>query len=163
MGRSYVAISRLTVAGVAVLASLLALSGCVAQTPTPSTSATASPTPGATDAPNAPDPEMKPGGTALQNLPYFDFVNNKLLATNAAPDGRTIIDNLVAAGFTKPTMELTPDRTAVDLAADSIMFSVKIGDNCLIGQMGRVGYPSLTAKPIGTGACLVGKTRPIDW
>jgi hypothetical protein len=60
-------------------------------------------------------------------------------------------------------MELTPDRTAADLAADNIQFSVRIGDECLLGQFGNTGYVSAVGDVLSTGRCLVGKTRPIDW
>ena len=153
---------------VAALASVV--SGCSAAgpgtpspggTPTSEVSATADPTPDA-ETPD-PEPTLVPEGSALQNRDYFDFVNERLLAEQQTPDGRAFIDNLTAAGFDREAMEVTPDRTAVDLAADNIQFSVRMGDECLLGQFGNTGYVSHIADVLRTGTCLVGRTRPIDW
>ncbi|PVZ94871.1 hypothetical protein DDQ50_09425 [Amnibacterium flavum] len=141
----------------------LVLAGCTsAPTPEPTASTQAPvPTPSATP---TPDPVLDPAAGALANLAYFDFVNNRLIAQNAAAGGRDFIDSLVAAGFDKARMEVTPDRTAVDLEADSIQFSVRFDDGCLIGQHGAVtGYVSTARGLLSTGRCLIGDTRPIDW
>ena len=147
---------------VLALGALLAIAGCTgapapAPAPEPSSS---SPSPSGTP---APDPTFDPAGGAEQNLDYFDFVNARLLGQNGDPDGRTLIDNLVSAGFDKAAMEVTPDRTAVDLDADNVQFSVRFADGCLVGQVGNTGYVSAVAPLLGTGKCLVGATRPIDW
>lgn len=136
----------------------LALSGC-AEAPEPTPVPTATPT---TSAP-PPDPEIDLGGSADDNLPFFDLINTDLIAAGGALDGRAFIDNLVAAGYPKTDMEVTPDRTAINLAADNIQFAVRINGTCLIGQYGNVGYVSTTADLLSTGRCLVGATRPIDW
>lgn len=150
-------------AGVLLVAGSLA--GCVGGAPAPTTStpaASPSPTPTSTV---APEPELVPGGTAAQNLPYFDKVNRATLAANPAAKGRDFIDALVAAGFDKSAMQVTVDTTTIGLAANSIQFSVKLGDTCLIGQNGADagGYSSLTTPVLATGACLIGQTRAIDW
>ena len=158
--------ARYTAAGITVaLVGALALAGCVPAVPAPaptqaapSASATASPT---ATAPAV--PELVPGGSASENRPYFDKVNNELFAVAGRSDGRSIIDNLVAAGFAKQDMEVTPDRTSIDLAADSVIFSVRIQGACLIGQFSAMGYSTIEAPLLGTGGCLVGVTRPIDW
>ncbi|WP_395639364.1 DUF6993 domain-containing protein [Pseudolysinimonas sp.] len=137
----------------------LTLAGCVdAPEPTPT------PTADVSSAPSAPaEPEIDLDGSATQNLPYFDRVNNELVSAGGALDGRAFIDNLVAAGYPKTDMEVTADRTAIDLAADNIQFSVRLNGTCLIGQYGNIGYASTTAQLLSTGRCLVGATRPIDW
>lgn len=144
-----------------MLAALLALAGCTGgdEQPAPGASSS-SPAPGETP---APDPTLDPAGTAEQNLDYFDFVNERLLEQDGDPGGRALVDNLVAAGFDKAAMEVTPDRTAVDLDADNVQFSVRFADACLVGQVGNTGYVSAVAPVLGTGKCLVGTTRPIDW
>jgi hypothetical protein len=116
----------------------------------PTTTATAAPT-------------LDPNGTADQNLAYFDYVNKKLIAAGGDLSGRPFIDNLVKAGFSKVDMEVTPDRTTVNLAADNISFSVRMGNTCLIGQYGNTGYSSTAQKLLSTSRCLVGTTRTIDW
>ena len=97
--------------------------------------------------------------------PYFDSVNVGVIAADASAGGRAFIDALVAAGFDKAQMEVTADRTTVDLPADSVQFAVLFEGECLIGQYGPAsgGYHSAVAPALGTGGCLVGETRPIDW
>jgi hypothetical protein len=102
------------------------------------------------------------GGPA-ENLPYFDQVNKALIAKGGKLDGRAFIDNLVAAGYPKTAMEVTPDTTTVNLQADNIEFSVLLGRTCLVGEYGNIGYASTAQKVFSTGRCLAGKTRNIDW
>jgi hypothetical protein len=62
-------------------------------------------------------------------------------------------------------MEVTADRTRVGLRADSVQFAGLFAGDCLIGQYGQAsgGYRSAVGPALGTGGCLVGETRPIDW
>ena len=150
------------------LAAVAALAGCTPASPAPTTSATtrvASPTATASATPSAAVPVLAPTLSAERNQPYFDLVNNKVIAANAGAGGRDFIDALVAAGFDKAAMQVTPDRTAVNLAADSVQFSVLFNEKCLVGQYGPAsgGYHSVVVSPTAQGACLVGSTRPIDW
>ena len=145
-----------------------ALAGCGAaapgtaptnEPPGPSSSSSAAPTPSSTPA----EPRLVPAGTARQNLAYFNQVNTALLGAQASAGGRAIIDNLVAAGFDKSAMQVTPDKTVYGHPADSIQFSVLLGDECLIGQTSGGSYGSVVAPVLGTGQCLIGKTRQITW
>ncbi|MCY7412087.1 MAG: hypothetical protein LH471_03475, partial [Salinibacterium sp.] len=127
-----------------VLAALLValLSGCVAGIPAPvptytpsssaSSSATPTPRPTGTAVPG-PGAILRPGGTAAQNQQFFDFVASSLFATSGFIDGETIVNTLVAAGFDKAAMEITYDSTAIGLRADSVIFSVRFSDRCLLG------------------------------
>jgi len=143
---------------VAVLAALVvALAGCApkpAPSPTPKPSSSSS---------GAPKPTLNLQGTAKDNLAYFNYVNKNFIDDGGDLSGRPFIDNLVKAGFPKADMEVTPDRTTVNLAADNISFSVRLGKTCLIGQYGNTGYSSTAQKLLSTGKCLVGTTRKIDW
>ena len=66
----------------------------------------------------------------------------------------------MAAGFAREDIEVTPDTTHVQ-AADSIMFAVRLGDSCLVGQYGSaIGYASTATDVLATGTCLVGTPRP---
>lgn len=153
--------SLLRAGAVAALAVLtFTLAGCV-ETPTPTPTPTPTSTSGETAAPV--DPEIDLEGSADDNRAYFDQVNADLIAAGGALDGRAFIDNLVAAGYPKADMEVTPDRTAINGAADNIQFSIRLNGTCLIGQYGNIGYASTTADLLSTGRCLVGQTRPIDW
>jgi hypothetical protein len=136
-----------------------ALAGC---TPTSvPTKTAAAPTASTSATPEAPSIDL--AGTAGQNQAYFDAVNQKLIAAGGDLSGRPFIDDLVKSGYAKVDMELTPDRTSVNLAADNIQFSIRFGNTCLIGQYGNIGYSSTVTKTLSTGRCLVGTTRPIDW
>ena len=155
-----------TLAAVMSLALVVGVSACTTAAPTPvptprdTSSSTPAPEPTET---TPPEPVLIESGTAEENKPYFDLVGNNFFAANGMSDGRSIIDNLVAAGFRKQDMEVTPDRTAIDLAADSILFSVRVKGECLLGQVSARGFGSTVAPLLGTGGCLVGATRPIDW
>ena len=118
----------------------LVLSGCTSGTPTPTSSPSPSGLPAESPSPDvsasaepAPAPSLEPGGSASDNLPYFDSVNKAFLGGNPMPGGRPIVDNLVAAGFDKSMMQVTPDRTAIGRDVDSVQFSVRFGDECLVG------------------------------
>ncbi len=130
--------------------------------PVPTTTTSASPNAEPQTGPD-PDPTMLPGGTALANHAYFDFINQRLLSVNNNPSGEAIISNLVAAGFAKVDMEITPDKTSqLRRPSDSIEFSVRVGDTCLIGQFEASSYVSLVGPALSGGRCLIGKTEPIQ-
>jgi hypothetical protein len=146
---------------IAALASVAVLAACTSSTPTPTPSTTPSATPSATA---APDIALLPEGTAEENKPFFDEVNAQT-ATDAEAGGRDFVDALVAAGFDKEAMEVTQDATTLGDRAESIQFSVRWQDSCLIGQFGPAvgGYHSTLQPVLGTGRCLIGETRAIDW
>ncbi|GAA1215829.1 DUF6993 domain-containing protein [Rhodoglobus aureus] len=145
------------------VAAAVALGGCVASTPeptaTPSNEASATPSPEATPT----GPILRPGEAAAANRQFFDLINTEYHDANGRGDGRTIVDSLVDNGFEKQDMEITPDSTAIGLAADSIVVSVRIKGECLLGQFTPENYVSSIEPLLGTGGCLVGKTRTIDW
>ena len=95
----------------------------------------------------------------------FDETNTATIAAGggANPGGRAFIDALVAAGFDKGSMEVTPDETAIALDADNVQFSVKLGEDCLVGQYGNVGYQSTVLPVLASGRCMIGITRTINW
>jgi hypothetical protein len=144
---------------VALASGLVAgLAGCTPTPPLP-TPTPGTPSPGATA---APEPEIDLAGTATENQPFFDQVN---IATvqGGGRDGRSFIDALVAAGYSKELMEVTPDRTSINAQVDNYQFSVRLNGTCLIGQYGTAGYASYAGPVLADGKCLVGTTRPIDW
>ncbi|MFB2582167.1 hypothetical protein ACEXQD_13035 [Herbiconiux sp. P15] len=151
---------------VAPVALLVLLTGCVPgdePAPAPTTAPPVSATP---TAPSTPDPSLTllPEGSAVDNKPFFDSVNQTLIASNPAAGGVDFTSNLRTNGFDIAAMQVTPDITTVGVAADAVQFSVRWSDsNCLIGQYGQGIYTSTVVPALGTGACLVGQTRPIDW
>lgn len=145
----------------------VALGGCVQSSPSASTPSPI-PTPSASASSSASAiPAYVPGGTAAQNLAYFNAVGGELFASSqasaASTQGRVIVDWFVAHGFDKSKMEVTPDKTSIGLAAWNIEFSVNFGKTCIIGQAGNVGFQSTTLPVLATGKCLIGLTRTIDW
>lgn len=142
---------------VLVIGLALALTACAPERDVPMPV----PTPSASASPSAAPVE---DNSATGKRELFDSTNEATVtAAGGAPKGRDFIDALVAAGFDKAAMQLTPDKTAIGLVADNIQFAVAIGDECLIGQFGNVGYHSAILPVIATSGCLIGNTRPIDW
>ena len=164
--RSGISAPRRTAAMVSIgLALTLTLAACTGGTDTapPASPAATSPSTEADAAqPTAePAPTLQPEASAADNQAFFDLA----AATRAGVDGRAFVDALVANGFDKTQMEVTFDRTHVDLAADTIQFSVRFNGECLIGQDGPAsgGYHSAVTPLLSSGTCLVGTTRQIDW
>ena len=62
-------------------------------------------------------------------------------------------------------MQVTYDESTVGNPAESIQFSVRWGDECLVGQVGpATGAPvTVVVAALAEGTCLVGETRPIAW
>ncbi|KPG87494.1 hypothetical protein [Frigoribacterium sp. RIT-PI-h] len=144
----------------------LALAAILLAVVVPLAGCTSSPEPAPTTPPTATStgaPAFSSESTAAEALAHFDEVNAATVAANARPGGRAVVDALVAAGFDKSTMQVTADTTSIGRDADSVQFSVLWGQDCLIGQVSGAGYSSQTAPVLGTGACLVGSTRAIDW
>lgn len=141
---------------------LLILVGCspVNEQPAPTLTPSAAPVPIVTP---EPDPELVAGGTAGQNRPYFEFVLEGVLAVDSQPLSRTLVDALVAAGFDKASMQVTVDTTPVGQRADSVLVSVLIDGQCLIGQLIGTELTSQLTDVLGSGRCLVGRTVSIDW
>ncbi|AWB95720.1 hypothetical protein DCE93_08625 [Agromyces badenianii] len=163
MTRRFRTSAALAIVGVAII---VGTAGCSAGDPDPTSSpATVRPTPTASSAPTPTAPEFLPELSAAENLAFFDWVNGGVIAANGAAAGRDFIDALAAAGFDKTQMQVTADTTTIGDAADSMQFSVLFQGECLVGQYGPKsgGYHGAVRPPLGTGACLVGQTRPIDW
>lgn len=144
----------------AALGLTLVLAACSTPAPAPSEApaTTASASPAATSPPAL---ELDPDASAADNKAYFDLIASAVTEI----DGRSYVDALTAAGFDKAQMEVTMDRTHVDLAADTIQFAVLFNGECLLGQNGPAsgGYHSAITAPLASGTCLVGTTRSIDW
>ncbi len=160
-------LSLRTVAATAAVGMSLLLTGCFAGSgPEPAAPASATTTPPRLEtATPAPAPTFKPDLAASENQEYFDSLVAGVLAAEPDAGGRAFIDALVVGGFDKAQMEVTFDRTAIDLEADSIQFSARLHGECLIGQFGpgSDSYHSIVAPVLGTGTCLIGATRQIDW
>lgn len=165
MGRRHTGATIAALAGAAALA----LTGCTSSGPSPTPSAESSVSPDAVPSTAAPTetPELalRPDLPAAENLAFFDSVNRAVVEADPSAGGRAFIDALASAGFDKAAMQVTADTTTIGDPADSIQFAVVLGTECLIGQYGPKsdGYRSAVRPVLGTGGCLVGDTRPIDW
>ncbi|WP_261164081.1 DUF6993 domain-containing protein [Microbacterium sp. Marseille-Q6965] len=145
----------------------LGLAACAPE-PKAASTATATPAPAvpAPTASAAAEPVVIPDGTATDNLPVFASVVAQVWASERRAEGRAYVDALVAAGFDKGAMQVTRDLSTVGNPSESILFSVRWGTECLIGQVGpETGEPVATVQPAlgARQACLLGDTRPIDW
>jgi hypothetical protein len=153
-------------AAVMGIALAVSMTGCTGfgGSPAPSSSRPA-PDPGVPSTAPVEQPTLRPELSASENLAYFDFVNTQLVTANPAAQGRDFIDALVAAGFDKSQMQLTSDETTLGTPADSVQFAVAFQGECLVGQYGPAsgGYHGAVRPALGTGGCLIGQTRPIDW
>lgn len=141
---------------------LVLLVGCV---PEPTGSASPTPEPTVQGEPAAP-PQLQPDGSAADNLAFFTQTAQVVWESEQRGEGRAYIDALVAAGFDRGAMQVTPDLTTVGNPAESIQFSVRWGETeCLVGQVGpSTGQLVTKVLPqLAEGRCLVGATRPIDW
>jgi hypothetical protein len=150
------------------LVALLALSGCTGGAPAPDLASTAPPvaTAPTTAQPTAePAPTLVPDGSAADNLPYFAQIVAQVAGGQDPVSGRAYIDALTAAGFDKGAMQVTQDESTIGNPAESIEFSVRWGDQCLVGQVGQsITSPVSAVLPgLSAGGCLIGNTRPIDW
>lgn len=153
-----------------VAAGAALLAGCTALAPAPNgtNGGTAGPpsTPEPSSTNSAPsEPVLVVGGSAAENLPVFTSVTNSVWSSEQRESGRAYVDALVATGFDKAAMQVTEDFSTVGNPAESIQFSVRWGDECLIGQVGpATGDPVTVVAPVlAEGTCLIGQTRPIDW
>ena len=151
--------SHRAVACVLTAATIALLAGCTTPSPQPSSSASApaSQTPKPTP---TPDPEPVFDGTAEENQEFFDFVNRELIESGTTLNGAAFIANLEAKGYQRAAMEVTPDTTAIGIAADNIVFSIRFADSCLLGQWGNIGYTSRGTEIPSTGRCIIGTPRP---
>lgn len=125
--------------------------------PEPSTSTPAGPAPT-----EEPAPTFDPAAEAEANLPVVEAALSPLVSAGGIPAGRSVVDALTGAGIALSALQVTPDRTAIGLPVDALLFSVRSGDSCVLGQFDGDGYTTTTAPALASGACLVGATASLD-
>ena len=119
--------------------------------------------------PEVPEEEVRflPDGTAEENLPYFEQTLAGFAAGELPVEGVPIVDAVSAAGFDRSQMQVSFDRSQTNLVADNIFVSVRVGEQCLIGQVvtGTREVAAVVEDAVGPDAdiCLIGNTRAIDW
>lgn len=105
-----------------------------------------------------------PDGTAAENLPVFASVVDAVWTSETPLQGSAYIDALATEGFAIADMERTADLSTVGEPAESIQFSVRWADECLIGQVGP-GFEApvtIVAPLLAEETCLVGATVPVE-
>lgn len=116
--------------------------------------------------PEAP-PEFFPEGTAGDNLPYFTEVLRTFSAGSEPVMGAPIVNAVADSGFDRATMQVSFDESKTGLQADNIFVSVRIGAECLVGQVVAAdrSFVAQVMPAVGPAqdVCLIGETRPIDW
>lgn len=147
------------VMGAVAIAAMIAGCAPASEQPVPTAAPVESASP--TTAPSS-DPELVVGGTAGQNRPYFEFVLRALLDESPQAPTSALVGALVDAGFDKSAMQATVTTTPTGARADSILVSVRIGDQCLIAQAANGGLVTDLTDVLGSGACLVGRTVSLD-
>jgi hypothetical protein len=141
-------------------AAMLVLVGCVPSDPmpTPTQSRSGSPTPSP-----SPTPRLNPAGSAEDNFEYWEYVIGKIHAEYGMTDPVAIMQLMRNYGFDTADVEMTPEITAIGEIVDSVIFSVRFNGECLIGQLFPTKWAVSRAPILGTGNCLIGTTRPIDF
>lgn len=120
------------------------------------------------ETPAAPEqaPEFLPNGTAEENLPFFREVLGDYASGKGPIHGQPIAQAVIASGFSKDMMQVSFDTTKTGLEADNIFVSVRIGTECLIGQVVAADRSVVaeTAPAVGPekNLCLIGETAPIE-
>jgi len=150
---------KTTLGAVIVLVSLLA--GCQAVDIDESSSG---PAPEATiPAPAEPEvPVFVEGGSAEENLPYITWVLGQAGAGVGLFGSLDAVAALEEAGFERSAIEVTSDRTSLELAAESISVSVLVDGDCAIAQWSGDWLVSSVQPVLGSGTCLLGDTLSLD-
>ena len=144
------------------MGAVAALAACA--TPAPPPTMTATPTTSISVDPFGPQPDFVVDGTAIDNKDLFDWALGKASLLPGKDPGKTMLNALVEVGFAKGSMQLTPSKSGTGAPADQVVISVQIGSSCLIGQrMLDMSYSSTVESALGSGGCLIGETREIDW
>lgn len=112
-------------------------------------------------------PEFFPDGTAEDNLPYFTELIRAYSTSEASITGKPVAQAVIDGGFDKTMMQFSFDESKTGLVADNIFVSVRIGADCLIGQLVTAdrGFVTAVEPAVGPAAdiCLIGTTRSVDW
>lgn len=132
----------------------LTLVGCslFESDPTPSPSETVTPTP---------EEDVDPNSAAGRQA-EFDRALEDAWDEDDPVNRDRYIAALFDAGFDTESMEATGERDSLGGWVTQIEIAVRIGDTCIVGQVGELGTHSALATPLQTGRCLIGDTPPID-
>lgn len=111
--------------------------------------------------------EFLPDSSAEENFLYFNQTLRDFVLSDAPMEGQAVVDALSDAGFDKGSMQVSFDKTKTGLTVDHLYVSVRIGSECLIGQLilPEDTHAVAVQEAIGPNddLCLIGNTRAIDW
>lgn len=160
-------VPRFLIAGLALLCAVtFVTAGCTSPSNNPETPSATSQASDELDS-SQPAPKFVEGGSAFENLEYFNYMLRKAIRGGATVDGVSMVNAVVDAGFDKSLMQVSFDKSQTGLRADNIFVSVRVNDQCLIGQVVTADKTVTTSVQPVVGPektiCLIGKTRPIDW
>ncbi|MFE6967229.1 DUF6993 domain-containing protein [Agromyces sp. NPDC057679] len=110
----------------------------------------------------APPPSYGETTTDAAAKLFFDDVAGQVAATGSM-DGAVYAAAFVAAGVPGELIEVTETRTPVGYEAETVQFSVRWEDRCVIGDVGHGKFTSQAIEATHYGTCLIGSTRPRDW
>ncbi|WP_159599486.1 DUF6993 domain-containing protein [Agromyces humi] len=114
------------------------------------------------DAPAAPPPVYAAEMTDSGARRFFDHVATQVAATGSM-DGGAYAAAFVAAGVPGELVEASESVTTDGYAAETVQFSVRWADRCVIGDVGHGTYTSQVEPAFHWGTCLAGNTRPRTW
>lgn len=102
-------------------------------------------------------PQLRPDGTAVQNLQYFEASLQGYIAANGLGTSQQLADWMTSAGFDRAALELTDWRTPTGTNEVSIDVGLRFGEDCLVGTVRADRVTANVAEPVETGACLLGE------
>jgi hypothetical protein len=97
------------------------------------------------------------------NRVLVDTTLQAVMEADGEPGGRELVDALEGVGVPRESLEVTADATAIGRAVDTVQVAARVGESCVVGQVQAGQYRSAVTDLLGTGRCLVGITRAIDW
>ncbi|MBT1035270.1 hypothetical protein KJY78_02730 [Canibacter sp. lx-45] len=111
--------------------------------------------------------EYQPGASAAVNEAFFAKVTKEYAESESPLEGEPLVNYYAERGFDKGAMQVTGDRTKINLEVDSMFIAVRIEHECLIAQFetGDRSYQVARIATVGPNKdlCLIGNTRYIDW
>lgn len=108
-----------------------------------------------------PDPLVVPTGSASENLDAFRFHLQRSGAGKPEPVMSEITSALVSAGFDPSMITHTSAETRTGLPAESIVVSIEIQEECLLGQFGESWLEVVVAPKVGN-VCIIGDTDRVE-
>jgi len=114
--------------------------------------------------PGPSDPEPSPDGAPSDGAtadPELDALLGALQGQSPA-DAEALVAAVVDAGFERSAIERTRELDSLGAPVTFLEIGVRVGDGCLIGQVGDGDPVAIRADALGGGRCLVGDVLGVD-